>query len=186
MDGFYQNTKALIDSIEECLEKRRLLPCLTLLYVGIDIVAALERKHRESTKAAFVRWVNRYLLKARSLPCTALELYAARCGIVHTFTPDSDLSRKGQARKILYGWGTAKVEDLQEASNILVRTDCVAVHVRDLIDAFRCGLAEYLKELAPDPERQQAVRRRAGLWFVHLDQNVVKKFVELHKNDGAT
>ena len=32
MEAFDQNTYALIEAIEECLEKRRLMPCLVLLY----------------------------------------------------------------------------------------------------------------------------------------------------------
>lgn len=186
IEGFYQDTRQLIESIEDCFEKRRLLPCLTLLYAGIDIFASLECQPHEGIQAAFVRWADRYLLKAHSLPCTALEIYAARCGIIHTFTADSDLSRKGQVRKIFYAWGTARAEDLQETSNILNRSDCVAVHIRDIIDAFRCGLADYLDEVAREPERQQIVERRAGLWFVQIDQDIVKKIVEFYKNDSAT
>src|SRR5437016_5607270 len=115
-DAFYRNTISMIDSIEDCLEKRRFLPCLALLYTGLDVMASLESQPSEGTKAAFVRWVDKYFLKAQPLPCNATELYAARCGILHTFTAESDLSRQGKARMLIYAWGNAAVEDLAQTA----------------------------------------------------------------------
>jgi hypothetical protein len=43
MIAFEENLIALLESIEDCLTKRRILPCLMLLYSGIDVVASLER-----------------------------------------------------------------------------------------------------------------------------------------------
>jgi hypothetical protein len=182
VEGFYQNTVALMEAIEDCLDKRRLLPCLALLYTGIDVMASLGGGERESTKKAFTRWVDSYMLKGRGLPCTALELYAARCGVVHTFTSDSELYREGKVRQIFYAWGTASAEDLRQASDILRRKDCVVVHIRDLIDAFRHGLADYGEEIERDPIRQQAVAKRAGQWFVNLQAEIVKRFLESNQD----
>jgi hypothetical protein len=184
MQPFYQNMKQLLDAIEDCLAKHRLVPCLTLLYSGIDVVASLERGPAEKTKAAFVRWVDENLLKAQPLPCTALELYAARCGVVHTFTAESDLSRKGSARRVIYAWGSAKTEDLAAAASLLGRTD-VPVHIRELIDGFRAGLANYLEEVARSPERQQRLEAGTGLWFEHMDQGVVKDFLGVSKRSRS-
>lgn len=84
MKAFDDNVTQLFDAIEDCLAKGRLLPCLTLLYSGIDVIASLERKPGEGACAAFVRWTEENLLKVHPLQCTGLELYAARCGVVHT------------------------------------------------------------------------------------------------------
>jgi len=92
----------LFGAINSCEANKFVLPALMLIYSGIDILASLERRKGEGTKASFTRWVDEYLLKAVSLPCTSLELYAARCGILHTLTPESDLSRKGKAREVGY------------------------------------------------------------------------------------
>jgi hypothetical protein len=175
----------LFDAIEDCLAKGRLLPCLTLLYSGVDVVASLERRPGEGTQAAFVRWIDENLLKSHPLPCTALELYAARCGVVHTFTAESDLSRRGSARRVIYAWGNAKAEDLATATKLLGRTD-VAVHIRGLIDAFRTGLASYLEEVARSPERQQRVEAGTGLWFEHMDQDLVTTFLDMHGSETGS
>jgi hypothetical protein len=180
MDAFCQNMIALVESVEDCLEKGRLLPCLMLLYSGIDVVAGLERESGEGTKAAFVRWVAEYLLKVRLLPCTALELYAARCGIVHAFTPESDLSRQGKARKVFYAWGTAKSDHLALASRALGRNDCVAIHIRELIDAFRDATVRYLNDIANSPERLARIKARTGQWFTHMDQDLLNRFLDVY------
>jgi hypothetical protein len=164
-----------LDAVEDCLQKRRILSCLCLLYCGIDVVASLETG--KSTKSTFVSWVDENMLKARPLPCTALEIYAARCGMLHTFTPDSDLSRSGGIRKINYAWGNSTAECLAKSTKALGRTE-VAVHVRELIDGFRAGLVSYIEEVMQSPDRLRRVEESSSLWFTHLDQDVVTKFLD--------
>jgi len=173
---FHQNLVQHLEAIEDCLEKRRILPCLCLLYSAIDVVASLERVPREGTKAAFIRWVDENMLKTRPMPCTALDLYASRCVVLHTFTADSDLSRDGSARRITYAWGNAKPEDLAKAAKLLGRTE-VAVHIRGLIDGFRMGLASYLEAVVHSPERLRRIEESASLWFTHMEQDVVERFL---------
>jgi len=169
-----QNLVEHLETIEDCLRKRRLLSCLCLLYSGIDVVASLETG--KSTRSTFVRWVDENMLKTRPMPCTALELYAARCGLLHTFTPESELSRKGSVRRINYAWGASKVEDLAETTKALQRTE-VAVHVRELVDSFRAGLASYIEDVRQNPDRLRRVEKFASLWFTHLDQDTVARFL---------
>ncbi len=175
MIAFEENLIGLLESVEDCLAKRRILPCLMLLYSGIDVIASLETG--KASRSVFIRWVNKYLLKAASLSCTALDLYGARCGILHTFSAKSDMSAQGQAREIVYAWGNAKAADLAETSKVLGRNDCV-LHLRELINAFRVGLADYLEEVMKDDKRKQKLEAGAGLWFTHLDQETVKTFLK--------
>jgi hypothetical protein len=166
-----------MESIEDCLNRGRIISCLCLLYSLIDVTASLERLPNEG-RAAFVRWVDENMLKRRSLPCTALELYAARCGVLHSFTPDSDLSRKGQARTIVYAWRKAKAEDLAEAGKRLGRND-VVVHITDIIECFREGLISYLDGVVHDCERLKKIESQATAWFTHMNQKTVRDFLSL-------
>ncbi len=176
---------ALIEAVEDCLEKRRVMPSLVLLYTAIDVVASLERRHDEGTRASFTRWVDSYLLNRRSLGCTPLELYAARCGVLHTFTAESDLSRAGKTREVVYAWGNQKKEDLQEAIRLTNR-DWVALHVGDLIDAFREALLLYVEEIEKDPGRQKLVEKRAGVWLTNMNPELLHKFLALKRSETAT
>jgi hypothetical protein len=98
----YKNLMLLGEGIETCLERKRIAPALILLYSAIDTSGWLDSAESHATRESFLQWVDRYLLNAKPLTCTALELYAARCGLLHTFTPDSRLSSEGKARRICY------------------------------------------------------------------------------------
>jgi hypothetical protein len=179
MTGLEKNLMELVEAVEECLAKERVLPCLVLLYCGIDVVASLE--YSRSTRSAFINWVDRYMLKKSSLACTGSDLYGARCGILHEMTARSNLSREGKAREIMYAWGTASPDHLARAFKVLQRDSC-AVHVRELVDAFRNGVADYLEEITHNPTRQQKVKARAGLWFTDMKQDDVADFLKQYES----
>ncbi len=179
MTPFHLQTIALIQSIEDCLEKKRILPALALIYTGLDVMASLQRSGNEGVREAFIRWVGDYLLKARSLPCTALELFAARCGVLHTFTADSDLFHKGKVRRVLYAWGPAKASDLAATISKLGRDDGVAIHVEDLFWAFREGLADYLDVVDHSPALRSRFAQSTDLWFTELGLQTIEQFLSL-------
>jgi hypothetical protein len=177
VETLIKNLDGLDEAVVRCLDARLILPALSLVFAGIDIVASLERQPGEGTKASFTRWVEQYLLPAKPLGCTSLELYAARCGILHTFTPESDLSRTGKARKIYYAWGTAVASDLHETSNRLGKADVVAMHVSDLHEAFRQGVLAWFREVTADARRIQAVESAGGAWFTNMSVDTVRDFL---------
>lgn len=62
MEKLHANLSTLFQAIETCLERRLALPALMLIYSGIDVVAAIERRPDEGTRSSFTRWVDRYML----------------------------------------------------------------------------------------------------------------------------
>lgn len=169
------NLVGLDDAVGLCIDGRRILPALTLIYAGLDIVASLERVPTEGTRAAFVRWVEKYLRPEGTLGCTAMELYAARCGVLHTFSAESDLSRAGRAREILYAWGDADAEVLRAAAAKVGNTTSVVVHFNSLRLLFRAGVEAWWAEVGTDPNRAAEVASRAGKWFMHMSKDVVQQ-----------
>ena len=89
MHAFYENVTEQLNTIEDCLELRRIIPCLCLIYSCIDVVASLERRPNEGTKAAFVRWVSENMSKARPLPCTPLWFTHMNQEVVQEFLKGS-------------------------------------------------------------------------------------------------
>lgn len=75
-----------------------------LLYAQIDIAASLNRPVSKSqvTREDFKNWVNQYLLPNSNLDCSADDLYAARCGLLHTYMAESKASRAGKAKQTFY------------------------------------------------------------------------------------
>jgi hypothetical protein len=176
LQPYFQAIRQLKDSIEDCVSKGRVLSCLTLLYSAIDIFASLERQPNEGTRGSFVRWVDTYMLPNSALQFSSIDLYAARCGIVHAFSAESDLSRSGKARKIVYAWGTASAESLRHAGQSLGRNE-VSVHVRDLIDGFGLAIVKYIDDVVDHPLQHERFFQSVGHWLVGVAPSVVDQFV---------
>jgi hypothetical protein len=176
LQPYFQAIRQLKDSIEDCVSKGRVLSCLTLLYSAIDIFASLERQPNKGTRGSFVRWVDTYMLPNSALQFSSIDLYAARCGIVHAFSAESDLSRSGKARKIVYAWGTASAESLRHAGQSLGRNE-VSVHVRDLIDGFGLAIVKYIDDVVDHPLQHERFFQSVGHWLVGVAPSVVDQFV---------
>ena len=102
--------------------------------------------------------------------CNSTDLYGARCGLVHTFTPYSDLSKKGKARKILYAWGTSEIHDLNEMIDLANMNEYAPVKIEALIIAFRNGIKSFLSDLQETPEKAKVVYVRAASFFKTMSE----------------
>ncbi len=100
--------RGLLQGVEVCIKSRCLVPSLTLIYSSMDAVSALTRPKTAAytSRAIFESWVSTYMggfLCATQ--CSAEDIYAARCGVVHTTTRRSRLSReKAGVRTFVYYW----------------------------------------------------------------------------------
>jgi hypothetical protein len=145
------------------------LPALALVYTGLDVIASIERKLDEGTKAAFIRWVNAYFIPRLPVPCTGEDIYGARCGILHALTARSDLSAQGKAREIVYACGQAKKGVLEEVARRR-KTDWIVLHVSEIIQAFEKSMASYVEDLAAsrDATRLKRAEKALRLWFTYI------------------
>lgn len=178
MNSFAGNLDQLFQSIDDCISAKRTLPTLILIYAGIDVVAGLERNPNEGSKSSFVRWVDSYMLPTGRIPCTALELYAARCGIIHSLSAESGLSRSGHVRQLVYAWGSASAGQLQQASDRIGRSD-IAIHVSELFLAFQDGVGVYCKEVESSTARLKMVAAGASLWLTEMSKETISEFLNL-------
>jgi hypothetical protein len=156
---------------EFCLQARVTTPILVLIYSAIDVAGWLYASNlTASPKARFTNWVARYLLPAPNLRCSPLELYGARCGLVHNFSAASDLSRQLKVREILYAWGDSDIENLREMSKIAniqipgrpPTIQYTEIRIEDLISAFREGLRRFFEDARIDARLGARVVERSG------------------------
>jgi hypothetical protein len=185
MEMLERHLNDLFAAIVHCYQNELLMPCLVLLYSGIDAAASLEPSAGKGMGERFEKWVDRYMLKGKSLPCTARELYAARCAVVHTFTPDSDLSKAGKARVVAYAYGKADVMKLDAATILADRqAGQVNVHMTDLIEAFHSGYETFLKEAFTDSDRRKEVMNHASIWTVSIGPDKIEAYIAVKSADG--
>jgi hypothetical protein len=180
MEMLERHLNDLFAAIVHCYEKELLMPCLVPIYSGIDVAASLEPSAGKGVGVRFEKWVDRYMVKGKSLPCTGRELYAARCAVVHTYTPDSNLSKAGKARVIGYALGKADLKKLNKAT-VLLRREAgqVNVHMQDLIEAFHGGYQAYLEEALTDRERREEVMGHASIWTTSMGTERIDAYLAM-------
>ena len=139
---------------------------LVLIYSGIDAIASLEKPEAPGkVQEQFVDWVETYM-EFKNGRVTGVELFAARCGMLHAYSPISDLSKKGKAR--LIGYTVDGGPDVLESPDV---KDLVLLSVEGLAFAFFRGIVNYLELLKTDTEKRSAITPRLLLMFQELNLN---------------
>ena len=180
-----ENFNVLGKGFEVCAANRLQLPALAILYTSIDITAWLAD---DNTKVGerFTGWVDRYLLKAKSMPCTACDLYGARCGILHTFTPDSDLNAKGKARLVCYAWAGRSAAELHRlVTHVGMDKEYVVVQIEELYEAWKLGVKVFLEELKHDSSRAVRVYAKAAKSFDVKSTATIDRVIAVAKRPGG-
>lgn len=179
MENLFKNYYQVIQATDDCLKNNMNMPALILIYTAIDSASWIASDDpNEAVGTRFQNWVNKWMLKSKRLKCSAEELYAARCGVLHTLTPNSKLSENKGVRKIAYAWGKAKHEDLEESiSSISMSKSIVSIHINDLYWAFREGFADYLELVFSNKESKEKFLNKSGQHFVNLEMEKMEDFL---------
>ena len=149
--------RGMIRGIEACLKQECLVSSIALIYAAIDSIAALTRPigQADTTSAQFIEWVNTYLLPQSSFTCTAEELYGARCGILHTYSPESRLQRENQGavKRLVYRWKVGPDADAE----IPLPADVYVIIIEDLFDGFKAAVDKFFNTVEQNPDFADAV-----------------------------
>ena len=148
------------------LEHGHYRAALILTFAGIDSMAFLGMPATQAgvTKNDFVAWAERYIQIPADPPISGLEWYGARCGLVHTYTPYSTLSREKDCRIIGY------VDDMLPPVKFdpAISPILVMISTRAIIEAFFAGTDAFLTDLYADQKRAQLANQRFTAMFHHL------------------
>jgi hypothetical protein len=166
----------MLSAAQHCLQKRQILPCLTLLYAGMDVMSYLESNPKEQVNVHFKRWIENNLLPLTSWTCTATDLYAARCAVIHTFTAESNLSNTGQAKIILYAHSGADPAKLRKVGEDF-GWEVEYLSVEDMLKFFGEAVLRYLTVVSLDPIRKALVEKKAGLWFGDTKEGLIDEYL---------
>jgi hypothetical protein len=148
-----------IAAVDLCFEKGLIAPSIdTMAWLG------LPNDRQDVTGEDFVRWTEQYLLPSSSLPCTALDLYSSRCGILHSMTGESRAIRRGSASRIFFAWGGHRAEDLQRALDH-IGEPVVAVQIEALVSAFKAAIERFVTATEQDSDLRRRVEARLDKVF---------------------
>jgi hypothetical protein len=155
-------TKAIYGEIKEgiklCIDNECLGSAVILVLSGIDAMAYLSMpaEQEDATKNDFVTWVEKYIRFPCKEQLTGLDLYGARCAMLHSFGAVSKLSREGKCRMV----GYMDKNKPEVIFNPEVSKELALVSVAALAEAFFCGIDKFLVDLFKNPEQAKIAEKR--------------------------
>lgn len=144
--------------VEILLERKCYGSATILIYAGMDAMAYLNMPdgQEDVTRKDFVAWVEKYIAFPCAEQLTGLDLYGARCSMLHNYSAFSQLSRQKKCRMV--GYMDRSVP--QVIYNPRVSKDLVMVSVAGLAEAFFTGVDRSIIDLFGDPARAPLARTR--------------------------
>ena len=137
----------LVKELKHCEAAGATVAALVMAYVCIDVMAYLSMPadKSEQTRQHFIAWVDRYLKAHPDQPYQyrGLDVYAARCAVLHAFSSEADLHRKdAEIRLFGYHDGGKHALDPAKAPNlVLIGTTSflndVVIAVEDFLKACK-------------------------------------------------
>ena len=140
---------------------------LIQVYSAIDTCGLLDAPTPQTSASAvsFKNWAKKYLLPYPGIEFNEVDLWAARCAVLHTFTSESDLSKGGQARELQYYTGdklSPHVQHFVSFTNGYEGGKHLAVHYGDLCEAFFSAFKAFVPVLeancASSPPHSERLR----------------------------
>ena len=168
-----------VEATSTLFEKKLFGHLLVVIYSTIDTMGLLDAptSQESATRETFKQWVKKYLLSYPGLEFNEVDLYAARCAVLHTHTSKSALSSSGQARELQYYSGDREsatalrfvslTKSIQNGIHLPVRLD-------DLLLALFDALKKFAIELDTKCNSDSACSKRlGGILQLHNMQDVL-------------
>jgi hypothetical protein len=151
----YQQIK---EPIKLCIEHGHLSAAMKLIYAGIDTMAFLGMSRSKSnvTRSDFVIWVEQYIHFEGQEQLSGLDVYGARCSMLHNHSVYSEVSRKGLCR--LIGYADKMYPPVR--FNPAISKELVIVSIPAFADTFFAGIDKYLIDLFSDSNKKQIAEQR--------------------------
>lgn len=161
--------KGVVLDAKSALDNKRYRAAAILTYAGIDTMASLVRdgKNDKVVRYDFINWAEKYLdFKDKAGP-TGLELYGARCGLLHASMAESDVSKKDAAVRLI---GYVDQADKPVLADPNVK-ELVILSTRHLVGIFAEGTLKCWQDIKSDKTLLPLVRDRLQKLFAEFGVN---------------
>lgn len=160
-----------IEASQALYDKNLIGHLLVIIYSTIDTLGLLDAPIHQTaaTGDSFKSWVTKYLLTNRSFEFNATDLWAARCGLLHSFTSDSNLARTGQVRQLQYYQGDDTCESAIQLETLAKSIDNgrhLMVNVENFYMGFLDSVAQFAVELELKCHKSEVHKKRLRSIFL--------------------
>lgn len=149
MLGNYKGLLDLVDEIKKCEDVGSTVAALALFFVCIDTMAFLSMPADKTKqgRSEFIAWVDRYLKAdpSQEYQYRGIDVYAARCGLLHAFSAEADLHRNDSSIYVfLYDdGGSHRVDNNHVPKVAIIGT---ASFLNDLVIAVQTFLVDCVND----------------------------------------
>jgi hypothetical protein len=152
------------NDIDVCLKNNAPTGAVLLTYCAMDAMAFLSMpagKQRVG-RSDFKNWIAKYMKTDTAQPYQydKQDLYGARCGIVHTYGAESDISRSTDCRRIVY-----KPNCLKHFYEPEKHPDLVVLGINLFIRDFYDAIDKFLLDIENDERLRKLVEKRLPSLF---------------------
>jgi hypothetical protein len=168
--AFTRALTQLKETVRDLFSAKRTLPGFLLLYTSVDILASLTRpKTAEDTSSDyFKKWVEDYMLPGSQLKCNADDIWGARCGLLHTLTGESRMSRYRGAKMLNYIGTAERAQEMQQRHDPQ-ETKELFLPTHAFVDAFLNACDVFEKAVQSNDELREQVYFHAKNLLVAID-----------------
>lgn len=172
LEELFFGKRGLLAGITHCtaVKEPYLTATLILLFSTIDILGFLNMPESKEENGGddFQAWTAEYLSEEGRAFATDLDLWSARCGIVHALSTKTRLTSNGRAVHVTYFWGKEEWRAGVLNADPARPPDVIALPLGGLVQAVSAGAREFIKDVLSDVEKCKTVRRRLGHSFINL------------------
>jgi len=160
----------MFEAAELCRQRALDVPMLVLIYTAMDTLAwALYGDKTQGVRERFVALCDNYILPSSGIQCTGLELYSARCSILHTLGWESELSKSGKARSVFYSFGADDPSLAQAALELNNPGKFVSLKPDELLVALKAVVAKVAALASTDNELAARLSVAAGKQYKSIE-----------------
>lgn len=162
----------IVLALNLCQEKNLVLPTLMILFTAIDSAGHLYSNNK-SVRKRFIEWVDKWMIGDNKQSFSSIDLYSARCGILHTLTANSSLVDERKAKKGIYIYKDATEDETINALGKEILTEYFVVKIEDLIKLFYKGFLNFFDTILKDPILRNNVTQKCTCYYSHTTADEV-------------
>ena len=171
MSAPYRTTfEQMFEAAKLCRDQALDVPMLVLIYTSLDTLAwAVYGDETSEVQRRFISLCETYVLPGAGISCTAPELYAARCSVVHTLGWESKLSKSKGVRAFHYSVGDDDPRLAQEVLDHVRPGEFLAIKADDLLTAAQRAVERVAQVASSDQSLAARLATAEGKQYRSLE-----------------
>lgn len=163
----WQAVLQLVAQIHAEEQAAHMMSGLVLSFICLDTMAYLSRPANQAaiTRAEFIAWTDKYLVghPDHQYQYRGLDVYAARCAVLHTYGSEASLHRADPNIKMFaYHDGGRHMHNPNEHPRL------VLIGLLSFLNDVRIAVGTFVQDCAADPALRALVEPRLGALLTHL------------------